>query len=67
MKNLSFEGLLTLSFSLFLQFLIAVFLYLIYKDAKEIERKFFKWLLIVYIFWELFHVGYNVLLLATNW
>jgi len=58
---------LTLSFSLFLQFLIAVFLYLIYKDAKEIERKFFKWLLIVYIFWELFHVGYNVLLLATNW
>jgi hypothetical protein len=67
MKNLSFEGLLTLSFSLFLQFLIAVFLYLIYKDAKEIERKFFKWLLIVYIFWELFHVGYNVLLLAANW
>jgi hypothetical protein len=67
MKNLSFEGLLTLSFSLFLQFLIAVFLYLIYKDAKGIERKFFKWLLIVYIFWELFHVGYNVLLLATNW
>ncbi|WP_299238009.1 hypothetical protein [Sulfurihydrogenibium sp.] len=67
MKNLSFEGLLTLSFSLFLQFLIAVFLYLIYKDAKGIERKFFKWLLIVYIFWELFHVGYNVLLLATSW
>jgi hypothetical protein len=67
MKNPSFEGLLTLSFSLFLQFLIAVFLYLIYKDAKGIERKFFKWLLIVYIFWELFHVGYNVLLLATNW
>jgi hypothetical protein len=67
MKNLSFEGLLTLSFSLFLQFLIAVFLYLMYKDAKGIERKFFKWLLIVYIFWELFHVGYNVLLLATSW
>jgi len=67
MKNLSFEGLLTLSFSLFLQFLIAVFLYLIYKDAKEIERKFFKWLLIVYVLWELLHVGYNVLLLATSW
>jgi hypothetical protein len=67
MKNLSFEGLLTLSFSLFLQFLIAVFLFLMYKDAKGIERKFFKWLLIVYIFWELFHVGYNVLLLATSW
>jgi hypothetical protein len=67
MKNLSFEGLLTLSFSLFLQFLIAVFLYLIYKDVKGIERKFFKWLLIIYIFWELFHVGYNVLLLATSW
>jgi len=67
MKNQSFEGLLTLSFSLFLQFLIAVFLYLIYKDAKGIEREFFKWLLIVYIFWELFHVGYNVLLLATGW
>jgi hypothetical protein len=63
MKNLSFEGLLTLSFSLFLQFLIAIFLYLIYKDTKGIEKK----LLIVYIFWELFHVGYNVLLLATNW
>jgi len=41
MKNPSFEGFLTLSFSLFLQFLIAVFLYLIYEDAKEIERKFF--------------------------
>jgi len=67
MKNLSFEGLLTLSFSLFLQFLIAVFLYLIYKDAKEIERKFFKWLLIVYVLWELLHVGYNALLLATSW
>jgi len=67
MKNLSFEGLLTLSFSLFLQFLIAVFLYLVYKDAKGIERKFFKWLLIVYVLWELLHVGYNVLLLATSW
>jgi len=67
MKNLSFEGLLTLSFSLFLQFLIAVFLYLVYKDAKGIERKFFKWLLIVYVLWELLHAGYNVLLLATSW
>lgn len=59
-------GFTALLFSIFLQILIGV---LLFKLSIEYDREignFFRVLLFLYIFWETFHIGYNLLLFYTT-